>query len=131
MLWNNWYTAEEVPHDVLLAQVVIISKISVSSDLCNYRLTSLLNTVYKKVAAIIRNRIPAKLDSKLMPTQFGFREGIRASDAIHITRRIAHRVFTMKGNAYMVLLDRERAFDKIYHYKLIESLSRLNIPKTS
>lgn len=42
-------------------------------------------------------------------------------------RRLAHRGFTIQGNLHLVLLDWGKAFDKMYHSKLIEALYRLNI----
>lgn len=63
-----------------------------------------------------------------MPTQFGFRVGKSTADAIHIIRRLAHRGFTIQDNMRMVLLDWGKAFDKIYHGRLMEALRRMNIP---
>ena len=63
-----------------------------------------------------------------MPTQYGFRKGKGKVDAIRITRRLAHRGLTFEGNMHIVLLDWEKAFDRIFHDRLIEAQRRVNLP---
>lgn len=54
---NRWYEAEEIPQDILEAQVVLIFKKGDASDLANYRPISLLNAVYKVLASMIQTRL--------------------------------------------------------------------------
>ena len=86
-----------------------------------------MNVAYKILAAMLQKRICKFLDPLLMPTQYGFRVGKSTTDAIHIIRRLAHRGFTIQGNMHMVLLDWEKAFDKVTHTGLFEALERMNI----
>ena len=59
-------------------------------DLCeNYRPISLLNLGYKVFAALVRKRlVEAGAEARLSETQFGFRSGCSAVDAIFILRRL-------------------------------------------
>jgi hypothetical protein len=87
-LLNNWWGSEHIPEDVLRARVVLIFKEGDKEDLANYRPISLLNTIYKVLAAIVQDRIATKLDKFLQKTQYGFRQKRGTADAIHYVRRM-------------------------------------------
>lgn len=109
---NAWYKNEELPKELSLAQVVFL-KVFKKGDLANCRPTSLL-TIYKIFASLIHNHIADEIDDYLMETKYGFRKDKSITDAIHIIRRVSHRGFSIQGNFHMVLLDWEKAFDKIF-----------------
>ena len=60
--------------ELMKAIVVSIYKKGDASSLANYRPISLLCSCYKIVAALVKERLDAGLDSWLMQTQFGFRK---------------------------------------------------------
>ena len=62
-------------------------------------------------------------------TQFGFRKKKSISQALFIVRRLMDMAERQGTNLTLVLLDWEKAFDKVDQYKLIEVLSRLYIPQ--
>ena len=95
----------------------------------NYRLISLIRSLYKVYASIIQTRLALHIEETNWKTQYGFRKDKSTSDAIHIIRRICHRGFTIQENVHVVLLDWEKAFDNIFHSKLKEAMRSLNIPK--
>ena len=61
-LLNDWWQNENMPKEVLRARVVLIFKKGDSTDLANYRPTSLLNSIYKIFAAILQKRISNIID---------------------------------------------------------------------
>ena len=75
------------PED-LQAIVASIYKKGDSSLLSNYRPISLLNSCYKVVAALVKIRLNAGLDTWLMQTQYGFRKSKSTSQAIFVARRL-------------------------------------------
>ena len=93
----------------------------------NYRPISLLNAIYKLYAKIVKNIISKVIDDYIASTQYGFRKARSTAQAIHVVRRIA--VFAEIGGSEMnmFLLDWEKAFDRVFHQKLLESLRRLRI----
>ena len=127
-LLNNWWGSEHIPEDVLRARVVLIFKKGDKEDLANYRPISLLNTIYKVLAAIVQDRIATKLDKFLQKTQYGFRQKRGTADAIHYVRRMIDKGERTGTKTLLVLLDWEKAFDKVLHHKLLEALTRMNIP---
>ena len=58
-----WNEKEEIPDDMLQARVVLIFKQGSTKDINNYRPISLLNTITKMLAAILKQRIAEKSTS--------------------------------------------------------------------
>ena len=64
-LLNEWWNTEDFPEDLLIARVVLIYKKG-DTNLCqNYRPISLLNTMYKIIAAAIQRRIEEGVEEQL------------------------------------------------------------------
>ncbi len=63
-----------------------------------------------------------------MNTPYGFRTGRSTSHAIFIARRLQSFAEITGKNLALVMLDWEKAFDKIEHGRLLESLARLEVP---
>ena len=118
----------EMAHHLLQAIVVSIYKKGDASLLENYRPISLLNTCYKIVAALTKERLDAGLDSWLMATQFGFRKYKSTSHAIFMARRLQDISEKSRTANTLILLDWEKAFDKISQPKMLEVLRRLQVP---
>ena len=95
----------------------------------NYRPISLLQATYKILAALIKERIDAGIDQYVHKTQYGFRKAKSTAQALFIARRLMDLSEREGSNITLVLLDWEKAFDKIDHSSLMEALERLNIPK--
>ncbi len=114
------------------ARVVLIYKKGDTSKYENYRPISLLNTLYKLFAAILQRRIAAKLDKHLQKTQFGFRRNKGTADAVYLVRRVAeYGEKTTKDNdlnpLIMVLLDWEKAFDKVDREGMFLAMDRMGV----
>ena len=131
-LLNEWWRAEEIPEEQMRARVVLIYKKGDTSKFENYRPISLLNKLYKLFAAILQRRIAAKLDKHLQKTQFGFRRNRGTADAVYLVRRVAeYGEKTTKVNdpnpLIMVLLDWEKAFDKVDREGMFLSMERMGV----
>ena len=124
---NEWWRDENIPEETLRARVVMIYKKGDTSKFENYRPISLLNSLYKIFAAVIQNRIADKLDKHLQKTQFGFRKDKSTADAIYLVRRIAEYGEQTTNKLIMVLLDWEKAFDKVTREGLFNAMRRMNI----
>ena len=61
-LLNEWWTTESIPDEMMRAKVVLIFKQCDKKDLSNFRPTSLLNSLFKLIAAILQKRIAEQLD---------------------------------------------------------------------
>lgn len=127
-LVNTWWNNEHTPPDVLMARVVMIFKKGDADDCANYRPISLLNSVYKIYAAIIKRRLAEALEVVMQPTQFGFRADRSTIDALYIVRKLVTIGEGTQDPAYLLLLDWAKAFDKVKQDKLMEALWRMGAP---
>eukprot|EP00975_Prorocentrum_lima_P000589 116798-Prorocentrum_lima.AAC.1 len=109
---NTWLSSGIVPEDQLLAQVVLIFKKGDSNRFENYRPISLLNSMYKLYASVLKQRLQTTLETYLDFGQFGFRPRRGTADALFLARRVADVGENSQLPVHMLLLDWEKAFDK-------------------
>ena len=126
-LLQKWWDSEDIPREALQARVVLIFKKGNANDLGNYRPISLLNIMYKIFAAVLQRRLAKALDERLQETQFGFRRRRSTADAIHCVRRVIDKGEMTNSKTLLVLLDWEKAFDKVSHVGLFCALERMGI----
>ena len=88
---NRWWAIENIPEDILTAKVVLIFKKGNKEDIGNNRPISLLNTMYKILAVIIKDRMAQHLDQHIQETQYGFRSKKGTADALQYIKRIVER----------------------------------------
>lgn len=109
-----------------LANIASIFKKGDPSQLDNYRPIALLQTFFKLLAAILKQRLVAALDPWISKTQYGFRPRKFTPQALFLARRLIDLAERQGTNLTLVLLDWEKAFDQ---YKLIQVLKRLGVPQ--
>ena len=93
----------------------------------NYRPIALLNAFYKIFAAILKLRISAIIDPDLIRTQYGFRTDKSTADALHCIRRIMDIGESTGRTVLLLLLDWEKAFDKVSHEGLFLAMQRMRV----
>jgi len=123
----HWWTEENISEEELKARVVLIYKKGDTNNFANYRPISLLNTLYKVIAAILQKRISETLDRHLQKTQYGFRKDKSTGDAIHLVRRVIEYGESTKNQLHLLLLDWEKAFDKVDREALMEAMQRMGV----
>ena len=124
---NDWWARRHIPEEALKARVVFLYKKGDSSNLNNYRPISLLNSIYKIFAAFIQRRLSYMLARHLQRTQYGFRQRKSTAQAIHLVRRAMEYGERTGNNLLLLLLDWEKAFDKVKHEALFQSLERMQV----
>ena len=125
-LYNEIYDTETIPDHFNEAQVVQIYKPGkIPEQYSSYRPIALLNVTYKVFAKLLQTRLRDELDHRLVPFQFGYRQGKSTSEPIFIARRAQEIAERHGTQLYMLALDYSKAFDSIPHGKLTESLRRL------
>ena len=111
------------------ANVAVLFKKGSTENPENYRPIALLNTTYKILASIIQRRLAKGMDQAIDEMQLGFRKGRSTSQPLQIVRRIAEIVEESGAAMYMLLMDWEKAFDKVDQERLIFALERMGIPQ--
>jgi hypothetical protein len=125
---RDWWEAEEIPIDLATARVVHLYKKGDTQDFANYRPISLLNIGFKIFAALIHKRIAGTLDAHIQQTQYGFRKNRGTQHAIHLIRRLLEQGESTTGRLILVLLDWEKAFDKLTREGMFSALQRSGLP---
>ena len=124
---NNWWINAETPEELTKANIASIYKKGNTEMQENYRPISLLQIAYKIFASILKQRIEQGVEEELQATQFGFRKNKSTGQAIHCIRRLQEYAESGHDKLKIVLLDWEKAFDKIHHHKLFEAMERIGI----
>jgi len=127
VLLNTWWREENIEEEDLKARVVLIFKKGDSNKFENYRPISLLNTLYKIFAAILQRRISRTLDRHLQKTQYGFRKDRSTADAIHLIRRVIEYGESTNNRLHLLLLDWEKAFDKVDREEMFNAMERMEV----
>lgn len=85
---NHTFTTEYWESSLDIARVASIYKKGYSSQLATYRPISLLQTFYKIIAALVKERIANVIDRKIIKAQFGFRKGDSTAHATYLARSL-------------------------------------------
>ena len=128
-LLNNWWSSENFPEGFAHAKTASLYKKGNPNDLENYRPISLLNSFYKCIAAVLQRRIPNLVDHTIQKTQFGFRKAKSTAQALYLIRRIQEVLERGQTGGYIILLDWEKAFDKVSQKLLLKALRQRGVPK--
>ena len=76
---------------------------------------------------ILQRRLAEKMEPHLQRMQFGFRQNRGTADAIHCIRRIVDKGESTSTPTILLLLDWEKAFDKVSQLGLMVALERMNV----
>lgn len=99
------------------------------ADIANYRPISLLNTDYKIMTNAIALRLAKTAPTLIHPDQAGFIPGRHIHDQIWLTKRIIEMADLQDQNGAIILLDQEKAYDKIEHDYLWRIMESYNFPQ--
>ena len=85
--------------------------------------------MYKLLAGLVKERIDKAIDHLVTPTQDGFRKNHSTSEALFIARRFLDLRQREGSHICMLLLDWEKAFDKVNQRRMVHALHRFGIPE--
>ena len=120
-----------VPEKWHEALVVAIFKKGDVASCENYRPISLLQIGYKLFATILPQRLKdGGAESRIWPTQYGFRSKYGTTDALFIARRLLDEAWSGRGSkAIFLALDWAKAFDSVSPEALLLALQRFGLPE--
>ena len=94
----------------------------------NWRLITLLKISYKVIAKLLANRIAKVLDSIISVTRTGFIKGRFILENLVTSWEAMHWAKANNQNSAMILLDFEKAYDKIEWHFVIAMLKQCGFP---
>ena len=129
-LCNKCWRNERIPEAWHQAEVVAIHKKGAVDNCENFRPISLLCVTYKIYASLLLKRLQdAGAESRITPSQFGFRRGVGTRDAIFVARRWVETAWARRSsNLSLLALDWKKCFDSINPDALIAGLGRFGLP---
>ena len=97
-------------------------------EISNYRPITLLNTDYKLLTKVLAIQLMKHVPSMIHPNQAGFIPDRSIFDHIRLAKSIITYAEAMEVDGAIVALDQEKAYDKIRHEYLWETMSQFNVP---
>ena len=129
-LCQSCWRQRDVPKQWCTARVVAIFKKGDDALPENYRPISLLAVGYKVLASLLLRRIQAGgSEQRIRESQYGFRPKRGTSDAIFLARRLIDAALERNdGKLLLLMLDWQKAFDRIKSKALLQALRRFGLP---
>jgi hypothetical protein len=125
---NHCLRTKQVTLDMNQADLAVIFKKGITDQPANYRPIALLNISYKNMASIVQKRIAQGLDERLDKAQYGFRRKLSTLQPLFLFRR-TQEIHEESGQEFRtLLLDWEKAFDRVDQERLVIVLRRMGIP---
>ena len=94
----------------------------------NYRPITLLNTDYKLLTKSLSIHLASHIHSMIHPDQTGFIPKRTIFDPIRLCQSMCAYADFMEEDGTIIALDQEKAYDKIDHHYLLETLKKFQLP---
>ncbi len=98
-------------------------------EIVNYRPITLLNSDYKILTRILAMRLASVAHGLIHPDQAGFVPGRQIFDHIKLNKLMTSYAEAEEVNGMIIALDQEKAYDRIDHTYLWQTLDHLNFPQ--
>ncbi|KAF5375513.1 hypothetical protein D9615_009166 [Tricholomella constricta] len=98
------------------------------TDISNYRPITILNSDYKIFTRALTSKLSAVVPDLIHRDQAGFMKGRKIEDQTELIKMIISRCEAQDENGAIVCLDQEKAYDKINHNFLWESMKKFGLP---
>jgi hypothetical protein len=89
----------------------------------------LLNVAYKIHAILLNKRLSEIIENKLGDFQMGFRPNRSTIDNIFLVRQIFEKCYEYNIELHNISVDYSQAFDSVNRNKIIECLTKYEVPK--
>ena len=127
-VYNECIEKEMLPECMSNATIHLLFKKGDPQNLGNWRPISLLNVDYKILAKIINDRMKPSMPQIIHMDQKGFVPERSLEDAVQKTTHLIRYCHRENIPAYLMLLDQEKAFDKVSREYLHQVLEKANFP---
>ena len=119
------YENECLPHTQNIAVIRLLFKKGIREDIRNWRPISLLNTDVKILSKLLANRLKKVLPEIIHTDQTGCIEGRFIGQNIRLMQDIIDK---SESDETILLLDQEKAFDRVDHGWLFQVLEQFGLP---
>jgi hypothetical protein len=128
-LINNCLASGVFPDSLKISRTVPVFKKGDKEVVSSFRPISLIPVIAKVFETVMRDQLYKYFECNglLTPSQFGFRQGLSAPQAVESVYNIITNGFENKEATSMVLVDIARAFDCVPHAILLKKLAHYGV----
>ena len=119
-----------ISEELNVSKIALLPKTEDRSRIKNFRPISLLNTMYKVVAKTYANRMKPLLHHWILPSQTGFVPNRCILDNIFLAFEAIEWTMESNQEISMLLLDFEKAYDRVSWSFLKQTMERMGFDKT-
>ena len=121
-LLNHIYTSGNIPKTMNESIFERLPKKPKTTKCTEYRTLSLMSHILKLLLIMILRRIRPSIEQNISLTQSGFMMGKGTREGLFNIRTIMERYLDLNKDIYICFIDYEKAFDRVNHQKMIESM---------
>ena len=126
-LLNAIYDSGTIPEDLAKSVFIALPKIPGATECELHRTISLMSHITKVLLRVLMLRMRKSLRPEIAKTQFGFVPDKGTRNAIFTLSMLMERCIEVQKYLYICFIDYSKAFDKVKHEKLFETLNQLDI----
>ena len=122
-IYFTGYLPEELKHSIF----VKLPKKPNANQCTDYITLCLMSNVTKIILRVLMVRNSRIFDREAGRTQSGFRKGMGTREGIFNFRNIVEKLLEKHKKIYICFIDYEKAFDRVYHGKLMKIIKKYEI----
>lgn len=127
LLYQKTFEQGRIPVALKLSRVVPVHKKGQKSDVTNYRVIAISSVIMKVFEIAVKDKLNLIVEPKLSNAQHGFRANRSVTTNLMNVSTYAHKAFISGEQVDIFYGDFKNAFDKVWHRKLVEKLSKFDI----
>uniref|UniRef100_A0A914WJ01 Reverse transcriptase domain-containing protein n=1 Tax=Plectus sambesii TaxID=2011161 RepID=A0A914WJ01_9BILA len=116
-----------IPPTLIAARTIPLHKEGDMMDIGNYRPISLFSVLYKLLTKVITWRIEAAVESRLPPSQDGFRKGYSTLNHLHAVNMAVEKCREYNLSLSILFVNCQKAFDTIEFRAIWNSLAHYGV----
>ena len=126
-LCNKIYRSGHIPSELMKSTFIKLPKKPNALDCAEHRTISLMSHLMKLLLKIILTRNDQRIENEISACQSGFRPKMGTREGIFNLRTIIERFLEKQKTVFICFIDYEKAFDRVYHEKIIECLNTIDM----
>ena len=129
-MYNSILSTGAIPQNWLVTIFHMLPKSGDLQNPSNWRPIAILPILYKVFARMLHNRLSSILENEQSDDQFGFCPNRRIEDVFAVLESVISKTIEWNVPLWMVSIDLRKAFDRISHRALFQSLREQNVPES-
>lgn len=123
-IFNNIYISNKIPQECLVSEFIALPKKTGAKRCEEYRTISLMSHLLKLFLKIIHRKIYKTYEAQISKNQFGFVYAVGTREALFAEQVLVQRCRDVNYDAYICLIDYQKALDRVQHEKMMEILKK-------